>query len=1046
MIAGAGSRQDRDHGGTRALAARQRPRAAVADPRSHVHPQGGGGAVRARAPSASASSPRPRCSGTSTTRSRRRRSRPTTRTRTRSTATTRSCSAARATAPCSARPPPGSSPAPCSCAPSIRRSPTSTATSTRSSMRCSRSRARWRRTWSTATRCASSRAGSPGSPTSRRAAPATMPRRTPTSGCCGRSVRSPRSRPSLVDRRRVRRREGPTRARRVLRPGRARAARSCRSSPPLAAEQRGAVPGRAARRVPGHLGRADLAAVRRCSPGIRSWRSATPTSRSTAGAGASAENLAGVPGAVRRRAGSSRSRRAGATACASWMRRTRSSSRSWRAARVPVERLEPADGRDRPAGRGAVSGDAGGGGRGGRALAAGAPRRARSGRRAHRTAAKRTGALLLRARKTQPFFLAALREHGVPYHVLGIGGLHGRAGDRRPGERARGRRRSRARASSSSGCSPARAGGSACTTSTRSGRSRRGCATPTSGSSASRMTSSTVLRASVDRCRGRVDRRRARLRRDAPPEHVRTAGASARPGSPGCATRARCSQRLRRRTGLDLRDFVAFIVQELRLDIEVAANESRFARAGADSRRSSTRSTATSRSTPPRASTDSSPGSARRSSARTSRRARRTRSRARCRCSRSTAPRGSSGTRSPCRGSWSTSSRRGRRGQPRLAHVRRAAVAVPRRRGRPARSCSGSSVDDAQGLRDRGERVRQARCARIWTRRSGGSPTSRSPAPGDDLLLTRVVLGDDPEPAGAERVPARARRRGRDRVAADRLGAAREPARRQPRDVTWPLDPLGDRRTAVEAAAAVVARRRACVRRSRGPTISSCCSPSAAARRRRPGSSSCRRASRHPGSRTSSTNPRRSRRRCGARCRSGRTAPPSSARCSTPGSRSATAPATPRTSSTRCPPRPTSSTWRSTTPTLARLKATFERSPWAARRPVEVEREIHLPFVGRIVVCKIDAVYDAGNGPLRDRRLEDRQGARRTPRIAASRSSSSPSTGSRSPSGRASRSTASTPRSTSSPTTQILRPNELLDRAGLEALWQEHFGALPSSP
>ena len=43
--------------------------------------------------------------------------------------------------------------------------------------------------------------------------------------------------------------------------------------------------------------------------------------------------------------------------------------------------------------------------------------------------------------------------------------------------------------------------------------------------------------------------------------------------------------------------------------------------------------------------------------------------------------------------------------------------------------------------------------------------------------------------------------------------------------------------------------------------------------------------------------------------------------------------------------------------TLARLKATFERSPWAARRPVEVEREIHLPFLGRTVVCKIDAVY-----------------------------------------------------------------------------------------
>jgi DNA helicase-2/ATP-dependent DNA helicase PcrA len=45
---------------------------------------------------------------------------------------------------------------------------------------------------------------------------------------------------------------------------------------------------------------------------------------------------------------------------------------------------------------------------------------------------------------------------------------------------------------------------------------------------------------------------------------------------------------------------------------------------------------------------------------------------------------------------------------------------------------------------------------------------------------------------------------------------------------------------------------------------------------------------------------------------------------------------------------------------LELLKATFAASPWAARRPVEVEREIHLPFDGRIVICKIDAVYDDG--------------------------------------------------------------------------------------
>lgn len=44
---------------------------------------------------------------------------------------------------------------------------------------------------------------------------------------------------------------------------------------------------------------------------------------------------------------------------------------------------------------------------------------------------------------------------------------------------------------------------------------------------------------------------------------------------------------------------------------------------------------------------------------------------------------------------------------------------------------------------------------------------------------------------------------------------------------------------------------------------------------------------------------------------------------------------------------------------LAELQATFESSPWATRQPVDVEREIHLPFAGRLIICKIDAVYPA---------------------------------------------------------------------------------------
>jgi DNA helicase-2/ATP-dependent DNA helicase PcrA len=44
------------------------------------------------------------------------------------------------------------------------------------------------------------------------------------------------------------------------------------------------------------------------------------------------------------------------------------------------------------------------------------------------------------------------------------------------------------------------------------------------------------------------------------------------------------------------------------------------------------------------------------------------------------------------------------------------------------------------------------------------------------------------------------------------------------------------------------------------------------------------------------------------------------------------------------------------------LKATFERSEWAGRRPEEVELEIHITLAGQVVVCKLDAVYRAEDG------------------------------------------------------------------------------------
>ena len=70
---------------------------------------------------------------------------------------------------------------------------------------------------------------------------------------------------------------------------------------------------------------------------------------------------------------------------------------------------------------------------------------------------------------------------------------------------------------------------------------------------------------------------------------------------------------------------------------------------------------------------------------------------------------------------------------------------------------------------------------------------------------------------------------------------------------------------------------------------------------------------------------------------------------------------------------------------LAELQQTFERSEWANRRPVEVEREIHLPLDGHIVICKIDAIYalpgerfevvdwKTGKAPVDDEDLERKQ-------------------------------------------------------------------------
>lgn len=48
---------------------------------------------------------------------------------------------------------------------------------------------------------------------------------------------------------------------------------------------------------------------------------------------------------------------------------------------------------------------------------------------------------------------------------------------------------------------------------------------------------------------------------------------------------------------------------------------------------------------------------------------------------------------------------------------------------------------------------------------------------------------------------------------------------------------------------------------------------------------------------------------------------------------------------------------------LSALIERFERSRWAERQPIAVELEVALPFAGRTLVCKLDAVYRDGDGP-----------------------------------------------------------------------------------
>ncbi|MBT2501484.1 ATP-dependent helicase [Curtobacterium sp. ISL-83] len=123
---------------------------------------------------------------------------------------------------------------------------------------------------------------------------------------------------------------------------------------------------------------------------------------------------------------------------------------------------------------------------------------------------------------------------------------------------------------------------------------------------------------------------------------------------------------------------------------------------------------------------------------------------------------------------------------------------------------------------------------------------------------------------------------------------------------------------------------------------------------------------------------------------------------------------------------------------LADFQATFARSPWADLTPIEVEREIHIPFLGHSVVCKLDAVYEidgraevvdwkTGKAPTGADDLAKRQLQLALYRVAYAEF-------------------------TGRPIDQVdavfyfvaddleVRPTELLDRAGLERAWQDAVG------
>ena len=497
-------------------------------------------------------------------------------------------------------------------------------------------------------------------------------------------------------------------------------------------------------------------------------------------------------------------------------------------------------------------------------------RRGRRGRRLVRRAARASATPTASRRpprcsaarsRRSTSFTAALARHGIPYHVLGLGGLLRAARDRRPRQRAPRHARPDRRAPSSSGCSPAPAGASAPEdlaalrdvaswlaaarpppAAPRPPRCATGCARSVAGEEGASLVDA------LDFVARSARRPRSRSRASAPDglERLRDAGPAAR--------------HLRSRVGLDLLDLVDPRAAGAAARHRGGGERDRAARPG-EPRRLRRAGRRRYLAADDQATLGSLPLLARRGRAArqpgAAQRGARARHRADPHHPRREGPRvGRRRRAAPGRRRAARRRRRAGRAGCRSASCRTSSAAT-----RPSCRCSpGATAETQKEFDDADRRVRGRERRRATSPRSAGSSTSPSPARSDAPAADRVVLVDaDEAPRPRRRTCSSCRRRACcPATRSPTRRARREPARASRRDASVAARSARRPPTRVEAAAAAVRRARRAGRGRRRRlrrATSTCCSPSAPAGAAEAGLVGCRRASRPPASRTTSTDP-----------------------------------------------------------------------------------------------------------------------------------------------------------------------------------------------